>query len=140
MPKVNLDWIKTQFKGAGVRQGTGDAVLALLKVWETLDLTPEMAEDAIDVFSSLAKNEALIKTPAEQLWIPAQTGGMIQKGDIVRIRHNAFAGEVGIIHNGRVGRVTAIRSGDIIFRSTDDLDPFIDNAHYPFSAVEKRIR
>jgi hypothetical protein len=140
MPKVNFDWIKAQFKGAGVRQGTGDASIKLLKTWDTLDLTPEMAEDTIDVFSSLALSKSLIKTPGDQVWVQAQTGGMIQKGDTVRVRHNAFPGEAGVIHNGRIGRVTAIRSGDVIFRSTDDLEPFIDNSHYPFTALEKRVR
>ncbi len=140
MPKVNFKWVKEQLQGASVRQGPGDAVLDLLKTWDGIPLTDEHAEDAVDTFSSLAKNQSLIKTPTEQTWVPAASGGSTRVGDIVRIKHNAYKGEAGVINNGRVGKITAIRSGDVIFRSTDGLEPFLDNTHHPFTALERRVR
>jgi hypothetical protein len=140
MPQVDYAWVKDQLKSATVRQGPGDATLALLKAWEQIDLPDDLAEDAIEIFASLALNKSLIKTPASETWVPAQPGGNTRVGDIVRVKHNAFKGEAGRIHNGRKGRVTAIRSGDIIFRSTDGLEPFLDNVHYPFNHLERRVR
>lgn len=140
MPEVNYDWAKAQMTGAGVRQGPGDAVLELLKTWEKISLSAELAADAVEVFTSLAKQEALIKTPGDQVWVQSTPGGGTRTGDIVRVKHNAFTGEAGLIHNGRLGKVVAIRSGDVIFRSTDGLDPFLDGTHFPFIKLEKRVR
>lgn len=140
MPKVNFDWVKAQLKAASVRQGPGDAALRLLKAWEEITLTGEMARDAVDIFSSLAVNNSLIKTLDDEIWVQAESGGMLQTGDTVRVKHTAYSGEAGIINNGRIGRVTAIRSGDVLFRSTDDLEPFLDNTHHSFTALEKKIR
>lgn len=140
MPEVNYDWAKAQMTGAGVRQGPGDAVLTLLKTWENINLSGEMAKDAIEVFGSLAKQEALIKTPGDQVWVQSTPGGGTRVSDIVRVKHNAFTGDAGIIQNGRIGKVVAIRSGDVIFRSTDGLEPFLDGTHFPFAKLEKRVR
>jgi len=137
--KVNYDWAKQQFMAAGVRQQVGDAVLELLRTWETFDLPANMAQDARDVFNHLSGEESLIKTPLDETWVQCYAGGQAMKGDTVRVKHNAFTGEAGVVHNGRVGRITGIRSGDVIFRSTDGLEPFLDNTHYPFSALEKRV-
>ena len=137
--KVNYEWVKQQFVAAGVRQQVGDAVLELLRTWEKFDLPANMADDTRDVFTRLANSESLIKTPIEETWVQAVSGGQTMKGDVVRVKHNAFKGEVGVVHNGRIGRVTGIRSGDVIFRSTDGLEPFLDNSHYPFTALEKRV-
>lgn len=140
MPEVDYDWVKEQLTSASVRQGPGDATIALLKAWEQVTLPEDLADDAVEVFASLARNQSLIKTPAEETWVPARVGGSTRVGATVRVKHNAFKGDAGRIHNGRRGRVTAIRSGDVIFRSTDNLEPFLDNVHYPFEALELRVR
>lgn len=140
MPKVDFEWVKSQFQAAGVRKGPGSAVLKLLEAWEEIELPADLAEDAIDIFASVAKNAALIKTPTNETWVQAVPGGSLRVSHKVRVKHNAFKGDAGRIHNGRKGVVTAIRSGDVIFRSTDGLEPFIDNAHYPFQALEVLIK
>lgn len=139
MPKVNFDWVRAQLRGASVRQGPGDAAISLLKTWESVPLEGELAEDAVEIFSALALDHALIKTPANESWVQCVSGGQTRVGDVVRIKHNAYKSEAGVIHNGRVGKVTGIRSGDVIFRSTDGLEPFLDNTHHSFQALEKRV-
>jgi transcription antitermination factor NusG len=114
--------------------------LALLDVWATLDFPDERtAEDTLDVFKKIAINQALLEEK-DETWAPAQAGFMLKVGDEVRVRHNAFTGAEARIHNGRRGRILAIRSGDIIVRTTDDKTPFLDGAHYAFTDLEKRIR
>jgi len=140
MPKVNYDWVRAQFVSAGVQQGVGDTVLKLLAVWEDVDVPENMLEDSIEFFSKVALQHSLNNTPVEETWVQAHSGGNSIVGGTVRVRHNYFAGEAGILHNGRKGRVTAVRSGDVIVRSTDDLEPFLDNVHYPFEALEIRVR
>lgn len=136
MPKVNYDWVKTQFTAAGVQQGVGDTVLKLLAVWEDVDVPENMLKDSLEFFSKVALQHSLINTPVNETWVQAYSGGTSLVGRTVRVRNNYFTGDAGIIHNGRKGRVTAIRSGDVIVRSIDDLEPFLDNVHYSFEALE----
>jgi len=140
MPEVNDDWVKSQLKGARVSQLTGDTSIALLDVWKTLKFPDDKtAEDALDVFKKLATSQALVEEK-DEVWVQAQAGFMLQVGDEIRVRHNAFPGAEGQTHNGRRGKVIAIRSGDVIMRSTDAKKPFLDGAHYSFAHLEKRIR
>jgi hypothetical protein len=41
------------------------------------------------------------------------------------------------MHNGRRGRVVAVRYGDVIFNSTDNKKPLLEGAHYPPNFLEK---
>jgi|GEM_PF-6960121 len=140
MTKIDYDWVKAQFAASKVRQGTGDTVLALLKVWEDTDFPNFQArDDALHVFSELAKDRALVE-PKDETWVAARGGFRLQVGDIVRVYHSAYDGEAGRTHNGRRGRVLAIRSGDVIFRSTDERLPYQDGVHHPITMLEKLIR
>lgn len=140
MPEVNEDWVKSQLKSARVSQLTGDTAIALLKAWESLDFPDDRtAEEALEVFRKLATNQALLEEK-DETWVQAQAGFMLKVGDEIRVRHDAFPGTEGRLHNGRRGKVIAIRSGDVIMRSTDNIKPFIDGAHYSFTHLEKRIR
>jgi hypothetical protein len=66
--------------------------------------------------------------------------GQLVVGDEVRVLANAFTDKVGVAHNGRRGRVVAIRYGDVIFKSTDDKEPLLDGTHYSPYKLEKRIK
>lgn len=139
MPKVDFEWVKQQLTRAKVRKITGKTAIELLKAWEELDFPSEELEHAaIDTFAALAKGHALVEDTADH-WLPAQAGFMLQVGDTVRVRSDAFSGEAGRIHNGRVGRVVAKRSGDIIVKHTDGIEPSRDDARYPASSLEKRV-
>lgn len=129
MSEVNYDWVKQQFVAAKVKKGVGLAVLDMLKAWEPVDLKPEDAKQALEILSKVALGHALVTTPSNEMWLPGAPGQM-KVGDIVRIKHDAFNGPAGAGLNGRVGVIAAIRSGDIIFNSTDGQSPKIEGAHY----------
>lgn len=135
----NEKWVNDQLKRAGTDAGISRRITALLDAFEELDISPEDAPAVLTAFSSLAQNESLVPDAPEEVWVSVQRG-LINVADEVRVKHNAFEGNLGIVHNGRRGKVVAIRSGDIIFRSTDNLEPFMDGTHYQPEKLEKRIR
>jgi hypothetical protein len=137
--KVDLEWVKDQMTAARIRRGPGDAVLKLLQVWETIDLDDDMSSEAVSVFKSLALSHSLIEPYKDEVWVPAQPG-QIKVADEVRVKSDAFTGEAGRAHNGRRGVIVAIRSGDVIVRSTDDIKPVLDGVHYSPYNLEKRIK
>jgi hypothetical protein len=139
MSKVNIDWVKEQFVAAKVKKGVGLAVLDMLSAWEPVEMSPEDLRSVLDIFSKVALGHSIVETPKTELWVQAEPG-QISVGDIVRVRHDAFDGVLGANQNGRPGLVAAIRSGDIIFNSTDGLNPVLDGIHYRPTQLEKRIK
>ncbi len=136
---LDLSWAEGQIAAARVPVAVGNATISLLKAWGTLNFPNEAQRDqAITLFSALAKDEAVVPE-GEGVWQPVQVGFNVQVGNTVRVRKNAFEGAAGRMHNGRVGRVVAKRSGDIIVRSTDGKLPFLDSAHYPPSSLELKV-
>ena len=61
-------------------------------------------------------------------------------GDEVRVKSNAYDGDTGVMHNGRRGKVVAVRYGDIIFKSNDNKEPVLDGTHYTPYQLQKRVR
>jgi len=139
MPEINEEWAKQQFAAAKVRVVVGKAVLELLNTWKDIELKPDHAQAAVEVFSKLALNHSLVEPPKAETWVPVQPG-FLKVGDEVRVMNNAFSDSTGHIHNGRRGIVVAIRHGDVIVRSNDDKQPFLDGVHYSPYKLEKRIR
>lgn len=137
---ISEEWVREQFAQARVTQATGTAVLRLLEVWNTMNHTEESAADVVRVFSTVALGHALVPTvKVDEVWVDAQPG-QIKVGDEVRVKVDAYHGDAGQMHNGRRGRIVAIRYGDIVFKSTDDRKPVIDGAHHSPHALEKRVR
>jgi hypothetical protein len=141
MAKVNYDWVKEQFAKNAVTLVVGTAVLELLKVWEkSQPKDVEQSKKVLEVFSKVALGHALVDDKvANEIWEEVRPG-FIKVADVVRVKYDAFDGELGSIHNGRVGKIVALRSGDIIFKSTDDVEPVLEGVHYIPSKLEKRIR
>lgn len=140
MTDVDFTWVKQQLTNAGVRQGTGDAVLALLETWDKLEVPSHLHEDVAEVFGKLSQGHALIKNPGDELWVQAEPGGRLAVGDTVRIHFNAFPDEAGRMHNGRRGKVVGIRSGKVYVQSTDGLTPFIDGTGYDFRMLDYLVK
>lgn len=137
--ELDLSWAEGQLAAARVPVPVGKAVITLLKQWAEINFPNEKQRDqALDLFSTLARDEAVVEDK-EDVWKPVLVGFNVQVGNTVRVRKDAFSGEAGRLHNGRVGRVTAKRSGDIIIRTTDDREPYLDGAHYPPSALELKV-
>jgi len=133
--ELDLSWAEAQIAAARVPVPVGKAVLALLRAWGEAEFPNQAQHDqALKLFSRLAKNEAVVEDNRE--WKPVQIGFMVRVGDTVRVRPNAFSDNQRRSLNGRVGKVVAKRSGDIIVRSTDDKTPFLDSAHFQPTALD----
>jgi hypothetical protein len=140
MPEINFSWVTQQLEGSKVKLNVGNSLVALLKTWETQDLTPEQAKQVLDYFTKLALGTNIYDdSPKEELWVPAEPGQLVL-GDEVRVLKDAFTDKVGVLHNGRRGKIVGIRYGDIIFKSTDNKTPVLDGVHYSPYKLEKRIR
>lgn len=141
MPDVNNEWVRQQMQEAKVKIGSGKMVLKLLETWATAELSPALAKEAAEVFSKLALGHALSeeKVAEDEIWVPAMPGQMTV-GDEVRVLPNAFDGDMGTAHNGRRGKITALRYGDVIFKSTDGKEPALDGTHYSPYNLERRVR
>lgn len=138
--KVDLDWVKEQLTVARIRRGPGDAVLELLDAWENITLDDaDLAKEAIEVFSKVALGHALVVDDGTEVWVPAQPG-QLSVADIVRVKADAYDGDLGQLHNGRRGTITAIRYGDIIVTSNDNKLPQLDGVHYSPYTLEKRVK
>jgi hypothetical protein len=88
-------------------------------------------------FVNYALKEA--QPEVDAVWIPLQPG-QITVGDQVRVMSDAFDDKTGMIHNGRLGKVMAIRYGDVIFKSTDGKSPELNGVHYSPYKLEKRVK
>jgi hypothetical protein len=141
MPEVNYEWIKQQLEEAKVKVGSGKAILKLLETWESFEkMTPGIAKETIDIFSKLALGKPALDQvdSPDEIWIPLQPGNIVV-GDDVRVLIDAFADATGIMHNGRRGKVIAVRYGDVIINSTDGKVPELKGVHYSPYKLEKKV-
>ena len=138
MGNFDMKWIKEQLQAARVRKPVGDATIKLIEVFDEMELTDEHREKAIEMFSKLALGHAFVKDKKGEVWIPARPGD-IRVSEIVRVRADAFSGDIGTLHNGRQGVVVGVRYGDVIIKSNDGKTPQLDGAHYPPDKLEKLV-
>jgi hypothetical protein len=140
MTSVDFKWVKEQLTKARTLKGPGDAAIELLKAWESIELPEELESEAVKVFASLAQGHALVaEGDGDEVWRPAQAG-KLKVADQVRVKTDAFTGDLGKTHNGRKGVVIAIRYGDIIVNSTDNRKPKLEGTHYAPHNLEKRVK
>lgn len=132
MPNIDKNWVIRQLVDNTVDQKVGDCVVSLLKTWSELDASdPDKQQAIVEVFSKLALGHSLVPQDDEDsgTWTPARPGA-IKVGDYVMVRQDAYTGELGQLHNGRKGRVVAVRYGDIIINSTDGVLPELKGTHH----------
>jgi hypothetical protein len=91
------------------------------------------------LFTKLAVNHSILPDKPDEVWTDAQPGAILV-GDEVRVKSDAYDGDTGVIHNGRRGKVVAVRYGDIIFKSNDGKMPVLDGTHYTPYQLQKRVR
>lgn len=137
---VDMEWVYEQLTEAKVKQNVGTAVIRLLEVWNTMNHTEKTLEDTLETFKKLASGQPLVlpKDDENGFWIQAQPGQIVV-ADKVRVRADAFKGQLGPRHNGRVCRVVGVRYGDIIVKSIDGKSPELDGTHYSPHDLEKFI-
>lgn len=136
----DMKWVKTQIQAARVKKPVGNAILSLVEHFNenSSSLSDEDIKRALEVFSEIAQGHAILKENKNETWTPLRPGN-ITVGETVRVRSDAFNGELGQIHNGRIGTVVAVRYGDVIFKSNDGKVPALDGAHYSPFDLEKRV-
>ena len=133
MKRIDINWAKSQLEQEKVTPEVGIAVVKLLEFWPTLKHSNQADEKVLEVFSRLARSIALVDDNKNEIWEPARPG-FLKVGDEVRVKSDAFDGELGQMHNGRRGRIVGVRYGDIIIKTTDGKEPVLDGSHYsPFN-------
>lgn len=138
MKKLDTNWAKSQLEQAKVPVDVGVSVVKLLEVWSTLNHEDRNDSRVLKLFSLLASSTSIVESPSDEVWEAARPG-FIRVGDEVRVMADAFEGELGQLHNGRRGRVVAVRYGDIIIKTTDGKEPVLDGSHYSPYKLEKLV-
>jgi hypothetical protein len=139
MAELDMDWVKAQIQAAKVRKPVGDATMKLVELFDSIEnLTPDFKKQTIEMFSKLALGHIVIKEKKNENWIPVRPGD-IKVTEQVRVKADAFDGELGMMHNGRRGIVVGVRYGDVIIKTTDGLEPALEGAHYPPQKLEKLV-
>jgi hypothetical protein len=138
MKNIDMTWARVQLEKANVSADTGVSVIKLLEFWLNLDHKDENNKKVLELFSNLCVGTAVVDTPTNEIW-EAAGPGFIRVGDEVRVKSDAFEGELGQLHNGRRGRVVAVRYGDIIIKTTDGKEPVLDGSHYSPYKLEKLV-
>jgi hypothetical protein len=138
MKNIDMAWARVQLEKANVSADTGVSVVKLLEFWLDLDHKDENNKKVLELFSNLCIGTAVVNTPTNEVWQPASPGSIVV-GDEIRVKADAFEGELGQLHNGRRGRVVAVRYGDIIIKTTDGKQPVLDGSHYSPYKLEKLV-
>ena len=138
MKKLDTNWAKSQLEQAKVPVDVGVSVVKLLEVWSTLNHEDKNDYVVSQLFSLLSCSVSIVESPSDEVWEAARPG-FIRVGDEVRVMADAFEGELGQLHNGRRGRVVAVRYGDIIIKTTDGKEPVLDGSHYSPYKLEKLV-
>jgi hypothetical protein len=133
-------WIHEQIQAAKVKKPVGNAIVSLTDKFDEVSsgMSEEDMKKVIEVFSKVALGHSIARDRKDEAWAPLQPG-FITVGDIVRVKSDAFTGDLGKSHNGRRGRVVAVRYGDVIFKSEDGLEPALNGAHYSPYSLEKLV-
>jgi hypothetical protein len=140
MAKTDIEWVKNQLTNAKVPQAVGTAVMRLMDVWVSMNHTEKTRGKTLELFIELAMGHAIVpeELPLNGRWIPVQPGQIVV-GETVRVKTDAYDGDLGMMHNGRIGRIVGIRYGDVIIKTTDEKEPVLDGAHYSPHMLEKFI-
>jgi hypothetical protein len=136
--KLDMEWVKSQIQAARVRKSVGDAVMSIVEAVDALNISYEQKQQALEIAARVALGHAVVEEGKEEIWTPVRPGS-IRISEQVRVKFDAFQGNLGTIHNGRRGVVVAVRYGDVIIKSNDGKKPDLDGTHYPPHALEKLV-
>ena len=116
-----LAWAAVQLDKAEATEEEGRVALDLLDTWVQHGIGNRPDNDpstlrALDFFRELALGHALLPPQKpddpQYRWEDARPGQLVVS-DVVRVKTDAYQGSAGELHNGRSGRIVAIRGGDI---------------------------
>lgn len=138
-----LEWAQEQLTGVEASEPVSNTVMSLLETlwyeWGKHEFTEKDVDEVLRFTSALCKGFSVVEDPEDEVWVEAKPGSLVIR-DIVRVKSDAYKGNAGIQHNGKVGVIVAMRYGKIRVRYDDaepNSAPFIEHAHY---ALEKRVR
>ena len=142
MFEERLQWAKTQLqadeRSVEYQHTINEMLLVLWKRCETHKFSDQQIEEICQLTSSLARGHALEKPAEDELWVQARPGALVVR-DVVRVHSDAYSGQAGLLHNGRIGVITAIRSGDIHVNYIDGKQSFDFVRHSPH-VLDKRVK
>lgn len=104
---MSKEWVEAQLENAGAPQEVKTSVKRLLEVWDSMNHTVQTRNDTLRIFNELARGHAIVKQSDEK-WRQCRPGEYAIR-DTVRVRLDAYSGEKGQTHNGKRGRVAAVR-------------------------------
>ena len=138
-----IEWARAQMQESGVPDRHQSVIEEMLVLFwdhsEDQGFSEDAVQEFLDVFSELALNHALVEERVDEVWVQSKPGALFVR-DTVRVRADAYSSSAGLLHNGRIGVVTAIRYGDVHVRYTDGKNPTPESVrHSPYS-LEKQIQ
>ena len=138
MPGYDRQWAERQLAHAGADPWVEETVVDLLEVLAASDVPDGSVALVATYFAELARGRHIAPEQAVAAgpWVPARLG-QIRPGQQVRVSPTAFRGELGRLHNGRIGVVVEVSDGDVIVRSIDDREPRLMAAHYAPYVLEE---
>lgn len=135
-----ITWATDQMERIGVPDDHQELVKELLAAYWSSPLPKSLQgiaiEDFLKLFTELAQHHVIAPEAPEATWVLGKPGALTVR-DVVRVRPDAYTGPAGTTHNGKVGVIVAIRSGDIHVHY-DDATGANTVRHSPY-ALEKRI-
>ena len=96
-------WMVEQFVSVAIDEGN------------RLNLAEKTVVESIEIFRKFMNGHRLVPETPDEVWVQAKNG-RITVGDTVRVRSDAYSVEADSKHNGRIGRIVAIRYGDVHVR------------------------
>lgn len=135
-----IEWENAQMKEARLPKDVTRVVRRLMDAFDAVTVPVKDRELVLETFNKLARGHALVvrDDPSER-WSPASPGS-VHTRDTVRVKHDAYMDKTGMMHNGRRGRVIAVRYGDIVVRYEDGRQPPFEAVHHPPVKLERLLR
>lgn len=113
MKDTKWGWVSKQLEASALDQPTKDAVVYVLERLRKEELDDDQELRALQAAVELVQGHSIEVARAEERWGPVVPGYYAVK-DTVRVKKDAFGGDLAREHNGKRGRVVATRNGFVV--------------------------
>lgn len=137
MKDTEWGWVSKQLEASTLDQQTKDAVVYVLERLRKEEISDEQEVAALKAAVELVQGHSIAVALKDERWGPVVPGDYKVK-DTVRVRANAFEGEMGQLHNGKRGRVVASRNGFVVVVLDDSPSSEIQ-MHYKPEHLERKL-
>jgi hypothetical protein len=128
---IDVDWAEAQLEDAGYTDRTQDSIdvreaaMLLVLQFNSIDLGAATKLEVLEMFTKLAQQQELVgrdvQSPGAR-WSEFQLGAEVRPGATLRVREDAYEGDAGDKHNGRVGHFVGARGGQAIVQYANSTD------------------